>query len=169
MIQYLAIIPLLKRNTSKENIMENSIMNTENNINILTQLKNVNNFPIKPRKLKTLIWDGVSYFSEIAYIELTICPTHITIALNGNNILSAIRYDLKEMESLGLTLPEKNDSFSFEFNGEDFDSEFKQHLQLRHNWEEKSYKLVGFWIDDSYNLNELINEWLLRIFKVKQD
>lgn len=71
------------------------------------------------------------------------------------------------MENLGLTLPEKNDSFSFEFNGEDFDSEFKQHLQLRHNWEEKSYKLVGFWIDDSYNLNELINEWLLRIFKVK--
>ena len=167
LIQCLATIQPLKRNRPKENTMENGIMNTENNINILTRLKNVNNFPIKLRKLKTLIWDGVSYFSEIAYIELTICPTHFTIVLNGNNILSAIRYNLKEMENLGLTLPEKNDSFSFEFNGEDFDSEFKQHLQLRDNWEEKSYKLVGFWIDDSYNLNELINEWLLRIFKVK--
>ena len=149
--------------------MENSTVNTENNINLLTQLKNVNNFLIKPRKLKTLIWNGASYFLEIAYIELTISPTHITITLNGNNILSAIRYDIKEMESLGLTLPEKNDSFSFEFNGENFDSEFQQHLQLRHNWEEKSYKLVGFWIDDPYNLDELINEWLLRIFKVKQN
>ena len=144
--------------------MENSTMNTENNIDLLTQFKNVNNFPIKPRKLKTLIWNGVSYFSEISYIELTIFPTHFTIALNGNNILSAIRYDLQEMENLGLILPEKNDSFSFEFNGEDFDSKFKQH-----NLEEKSYKLVGFWIDDSYNLNELINEWLLHIFKAKKD
>ena len=167
LIQCLATIQPLEQNISKELIMENNTMNTENNINILTQLKNVNNFPIKPRKLKTLIWNGASYFSEITYIELTICPTHITITLNGNNILSAIRYNLKEMESLGLTLPEKNDSFSFKFNGEDFDSEFKQHLQLRDNWEEKSYNLVGFWIDDSYNLDELINEWLLRIFKVK--
>ena len=43
LIQYLAIIPLLKRNISKEIIMNNSTVKTENktaqNTNILAQLK----------------------------------------------------------------------------------------------------------------------------------
>lgn len=61
------------------------------------------------------------------------------------------------MEKLGFTL---KDIFSFEFNGETFHSEYVNSTYCR---------LVSNWEKDTYNLDELINEWLARIFKAKQD
>ena len=168
-IQYLAIIPLLKRNTSKEIIMDNSIIDTENKIienvtnstDIIHQFKNASILPVKRRKLKTLTWNGISYLSEIESIELSVWPSNFSVTLNGTNKLLVVRCDREEMENLGFTLfSNKDNSFSFEFNGEIFDNEC---VDSTH------YKLLSFWEKETYNLDELINEWLARIFKVKQD
>ena len=87
-------------------------------------------------------------------------PTNFSIVLNGNNTLSVVHCDREEMEILGFALFSNQDnSFSFEFNGETFDSEYKN---------QHHYKLASVWEKDTYNLDELINEWLARIFKVKQ-
>lgn len=162
MIQILAIIPPLKRNTSKEIIMSHSTINTANKTtNILAQFRTVANFPVKNRKFKTLTWKGVPHTSEINSIELMVRQTNFSIVLNGDNTLSVVHCDREEMEILGFALfPNQDNSFSFEFNGETFDSEY-------HN--QHHYKLLSFWEKESYNLDELINEWLARIFKVQQD
>lgn len=146
--------------------MSHSTIDTENKTannttNILAQFRTVANFPVKTRKLKTLNWNGISYISEIKSIELMAHPMSFSIILNGTNTLSVIHCDREEMENLGFALFTKQDnSFSFEFNGETFDNEYIDSTY---------YKLVSFWEKDEYNLNELINEWLARIFKVKQD
>ena len=116
---------------------------------------------MKTRKLKTLNWNGVSYISEIKSIELVAHPTSFSIILNGTTTLSVTHSSREEMENLGFArFPERDNSFSFEFNGETFDNIYQSQTY---------YQLVSFWEKESYNLDELINEWLARIFKVKQD
>jgi len=155
--------------------MSHSTIDTGNKtINILAQFKTVAKFPVKDIsaqfkvmgkfpakafKLKTLIWNGSALVSEINSIELIVRPTNFSIILNDNNTLSIVHCDREEMENLGFALFTKQDnSFSFEFNGETF---YSKHQNQHH------YKLTSFWEKDSYNLDELINEWLARIFKAK--
>ena len=160
------MIPLLKRNISKESIMDNITLNIESQIanhnGILAQFKNTSIFSLKTRKLKEIIWNGTTYSLEkIKSIELVVHPTSFSIILNGTTTLSVTHSSREEMEELGFALfPERDNSFSFEFNGETFDNEY-----INSNY----YKLVSFWEKDEYDLDKLINEWLSRIFKVKQD
>ena len=145
--------------------MENSILNTENKFvnsdNILAQFKDKAIFPFKNRKLKTLLWNGTTDLLEIQSIELFAHPMSFSIVLNGTKSLFTVHSSREELENLGFALfPDRDNSFSFEFNGEKFDSEY--HSQTH-------YKLMGFWEKDEYDLDKLINEWLARIFKAKQD
>lgn len=145
--------------------MDNSIIDTENkiienttnNIDIIHQFKSATILPMKTRKLKTLIWNGVSYLSEIESIELSVWQSSLCVILNSTNKLLVVDLNQEKMEKLVFTL--KN-IFSFEFNGETFDSEYVNSTYCR---------LVSNWEKDIYNLDELINEWLARIFKAKQD
>lgn len=145
--------------------MENITLNTENktaNNNILNQFKNTSIFPLKTRKLKEIIWNGTTYSLEkIKSIELVAHPTSFSIILNGTTTLSVTHSSREEMENLGFArFPERDNSFSFEFNGETFDNIYQSQTY---------YQLVSFWEKDKYDLDELINEWLARIFNVKQD
>lgn len=145
--------------------MDNSIINTENKTvnsgNILAQFKYKSIFPFKNDQLKTLLWNGTTELSEIQSIELFAHPRSFAIVLNSKKSLFAVYTSREEIEKLGFApFPDCDNSFSFEFNGEKFDSVYV---------DQTYYKLVSTWEKDTYDLDELINEWLARIFKVKQD
>lgn len=70
---------------------ENKIIeNTTNNIDMIHQFKSATILPVKTRKLKTLIWNGVSCLSEIESIELSVCPSSFYVILNSTNKLLVV-------------------------------------------------------------------------------